>query len=126
MIHEIVLNALKFSRKDSPVTIIIDIIDERFNIHVLNLPEKTEKGITGIPEEYENIIFEPFFRMTKTLYESFRTLDYGIGLTMCEKIVLKSGGAIRVFNITDHSDITIGPQIKVCCEVNIPLESNRT
>ena len=47
MIHEIILNALKFSRKDSPVTIIIDIVDERFNMHVLNLPEKNEKGIIG-------------------------------------------------------------------------------
>lgn len=124
LIHEVILNALKFSRKDAPVTIIIDIIDERFLMHVLNLPEKNEKGIAGIPEEYENIIFEPFFRMTKTLFENFRTLDYGIGLTMCEKIVLKAGGSIRVFNITDHSDIALGPQTKVCCEVTIPLDTN--
>lgn len=123
MIHEIILNALKFSRKDSPVTIIIDIVDDRFILHVLNLPEKNEKGITGIPEEYENIVFEPFYRMTKTLYEEFKTLDYGIGLTMCEKIVLKSEGSIRIFNITDHTDIVIGPQTKVCCEVQIPLVS---
>ena len=122
LIREIILNALKFSQKNSPVTVIIDTTDDRFIMHVINLPEKNEKGIIGIPEEYENIIFEPFFRMTKTLHENFKTIDYGIGLTMCEKIVMKSGGHIRLFNITDHSDLAIGPQIKVCCEVQLPLD----
>lgn len=121
LINEIILNALKFSHRNSPVTVIIDITDESFIMHVMNLPEKNEKGITGIPEEYENIVFEPFFRMTKTLNEEFKTLDYGIGLTMCEKIVLKSGGSIRLFNITDHSHLSAGPQTKVCCEIQIPL-----
>ncbi len=121
MFSELILNALKFSRKSSPVTVIIDMTGDRFFLHVMNLPDKNDKGVTGITADYENIIFEPFFRMTKTLYEEFDTLDFGIGLTMCEKIAAKFKGSIRLFNVTDHSDIISGPQTKVCCEVQIPL-----
>ncbi|HOP64669.1 MAG TPA: response regulator [Spirochaetota bacterium] len=121
MIHELLLNSLKYSQKNSAVTVIIDIINENFIMHIMNIPEVADKGVIGIPEEYENIIFEPFFRISKTLHENYRTLDYGIGLTMCDKIADKSGGRIRIFNINDFSDISKGPQIKVCCEVQFPL-----
>lgn len=121
MIREVLLNSIKFSPDNSPVTIIIDIINDNFVMHIMNIPVKNDRGIIGIPEEYENIIFEPFIRISKTVNEGLATLDYGIGLTMCDKIAEKLRGSIKLFNINDYSDLAEGPQIKVCCEIQIPL-----
>jgi len=121
-VFEILLNSIKFSQSSSPITVIIDIAEDRFILDVLNLPEKNSNGIVGIPEEYENRVFEPFFRITKSVYEDYNSLDYGIGLTMCEKIIIKHGGSIRLFNVRDYSDIKTGVQTKVCCEIQLPLK----
>ena len=44
--------------------------------------------------------------MTKSVYEEYHTLDFGLGLSVVEKIIQKHGGNIYVNNIINHSDIT--------------------
>ena len=80
---------------------------------------------TGIPVEYENMIFEPFCRLVKTVQEDYHTLEFGLGLTMAEKTIKAHKGKIRLYNIKDYSFIkdhtSKVSEIKVCAVISIPL-----
>ncbi len=123
-IHELLFNAMKFSVPDTSIVVMLDMVDdETLVISVLNTVEEVEKGIIGIPMEYENIVFEPFYRLSRQVYEEYETLDYGLGLTVVEKIVRKHGGTISVSNVTDYTDVRKGPVTKVLFTIKIPVEA---
>jgi signal transduction histidine kinase len=119
-IKEILLNAMKFSEEGSDIFLLFDILQDQLSISVINNPKKDEEGRRGIPMEFENLIFEPFFRMTKAVYEKYNTFDYGLGLTLVDKIIDKHNGKITGSNITDYTDVSKGPESKV--EFNILLK----
>jgi signal transduction histidine kinase len=124
--YELFINALKFSKPSTVVIVLFDIQSAGVEISVLNAPETIKEGVVGIPIEYENLVFEPFFRMAKIVFEEFETMDYGLGLTLVEKIVKKHGGKISISNILDSSNITKGSEIKVCASVFLPLAEDET
>jgi CheY-like chemotaxis protein len=106
---EVLVNALKFSVKETAIVVIFQIKDDLLVVSVINEPYNETGDIKGIPMEYENIVFEPFFRLTRTIQEEYKTLDYGLGLTLVEKIITKHGGKVSISNITDHSNVKTGP-----------------
>jgi CheY-like chemotaxis protein len=116
-VEEIILNAMKYSPASSDIIVLFMSQKDKFTISVINDIITNEKGLKGIPMGYENLVFEPFYRLTKTVNDGYHTLDYGLGLTLVEKIVTKHGGSIAINNITDHSDIKAGPKIKVECSM---------
>jgi signal transduction histidine kinase len=71
---ELLLNAIKFSTHNSKIYILFEVKSNYVLISILNTPIH-EGDIYGIQPEYSNIIFEPFFRITKLVYESIPTLD---------------------------------------------------
>ncbi|MCP4129752.1 MAG: hypothetical protein GY754_01930, partial [bacterium] len=97
--------------------------DKNMTISVISDPTPTEKGVIGIPPEYENIIFEPFFRMVSGVFEKYGTIDFGLGLTRVEKIFGKHNGRAAAGNINDSSDFSREPVIKVEFSIQIPLET---
>lgn len=119
--YEVLINSLKFSRKGTYITVLVTISGRYATVSVLNDPEKGEDGIVGIPSEYEKVIFEPFFRLSKLVYEQYHVLDFGLGLTLVEKIISKHGGEVFVRNILDQSDMKREPITKVNLTINIPL-----
>jgi len=119
--EEILINASKFSLPGSKIYVISGISDNKFIINILNEPVKNEKGSTGIPLEYENMVFEPFFRLTKLVYDNYPSIDFGCGLTLVRYVIEKHGGKITLSNIKDMSDINREPVIKVNCEITLPL-----
>ena len=90
-------------------------------VSVINDPEKSDEGIIGIPVEYEKVVFEPFYRLTKVVHEQYNTLEFGLGLTLVEKIVAKQGGEVMARNIVDHSDTRRESQVKVNVSLTMPL-----
>jgi signal transduction histidine kinase len=116
-VEEIILNAMKYSPASSDIIVLFMAQKDKFTISVINDIITNEKGLKGIPMGYENLVFEPFYRLTKTVNDGYHTLDYGLGLTLVEKIVTKHGGSIAINNITDHSDIKAGPKTKVECSM---------
>lgn len=102
MITEIFLNALKFSVPNSKIFVLCNVYDSYFEIACLNSPEPDQNRILGIPDEYSELIFEPFFRMSKFVYEAYPTLDFGLGLTFVERAVQKYGGKISARNVKNH------------------------
>ena len=71
--------------------------------------------------EYENIIFEPLFRLVKVLHEKYDTLDYGLGLSKVETIIKKLDGKITVSNIEDHTEFAKGSRTRVNFTISLPL-----
>jgi signal transduction histidine kinase len=59
--------------------------------------------------------------MTKFVYEQYNTLDFGLGLTLVEKIVTKHGGEVVAENIVAHSDLKREPQTKVSLTITFPI-----
>jgi len=118
---ELIVNALKFSKAATNIIIMVYSQSNTLRISVINDPQKSTDGTMGIPEEYGKVIFEPFYRISKLVYERYNTLDFGIGLTFVEKIVTRHGGEIFAENIVDYSDINKDPQIKVNLMISLPF-----
>jgi len=120
-ISELIVNALKFSRPATSIFIMCYSQQNTLRISVINDPQKSTDGTIGIPEEYGKVVFEPFYRISKLVYERYNTLDFGIGLTFVEKIVTRHGGEIFAENIIDYSDLTKDPTVKVNLMISLPF-----
>ncbi len=116
-IQELLMNAYKFSEANSKIYILFEIRKDTLEISFLNTPEKDTKEQHGIPAEYQNIIFEPFFRISKMVYDTIPTLDFGLGLCYVEKIIRNHKGNIRVSNLTNYLENTN----KILINFNIEL-----
>ncbi|MBN1531979.1 MAG: response regulator [Spirochaetes bacterium] len=119
VVREMLINAMKFSEQKTSVYVILEKDGGDMVISVIN----NTKSITddGIPMEYENIVFEPFFRKVKYIEDRYQTLDYGLGLTLSEKIIQRHNGRISIYNIQDYSDISKNPLTKVNCRITLPI-----
>lgn len=118
LFEEIILNALKYSAPSTSVMVLADIDSGDFKISVINIPRKENKD--GVPMEYEQYVFEPFVRIDKYIQDQYKSLDYGLGLTLVEKIVEKHNGKVYLHNITDYSDFEKSGVMKVICSVILP------
>ncbi|MCX7999603.1 MAG: ATP-binding protein, partial [Leptospiraceae bacterium] len=120
-VSELLLNAMKFSVKNSDIYILFELHGESLFLIFLNIPE-VQNGVLGIPEAYSRVIFEPFFRICRTVQEDYKTLDFGLGLTLVEKIVNQHGGKIKVENLKNYLDNTQG--ILVNFRIELPIFKN--
>jgi signal transduction histidine kinase len=102
-LRELLLNAMKFSPENSAITVLVEYLFSRVLITVLNQPAQMSRDEPkGIPEEFRKVIFEPFFRLSKVVHEQYKTLEYGLGLTLVEKVIHMHQGQIRCTTIKDH------------------------
>lgn len=121
-ITEIILNACKFSTSDSSIHIVNYIERNTFVIAIYNSPVSNADRIEGIPLPYENLIFEPFFRLTKFVFDEYKTLDFGLGLTKVDSIIKKFNGNVEIKNIVDHLSHNKKPSTKVLCRISLPID----
>lgn len=103
---ELLSNAMEFSENETSIIVIFRISVGELSISIINKPISLAGGIIGIPPEYERMVFEPFFRLVKTVDERYETLDFGLGLTFVDKVIRNFHGVISVANIVYH-DILI-------------------
>lgn len=122
-VNEIIFNAFKFSKKNTDIIILMDIHENEFILSFLNDPEKDDSGNYGIEPEYENLIFEPFFRLRKDVQEVYKTLDFGLGLTLVEKIMDSHNGRVEIANTTDYSNMSKFPETKTILTLKLPVNS---
>ena len=120
-LSEIIVNAFKFSEKNSDIIIIVERLGEYVEIETLSIPIPNDDGSKGIPLECENLVFEPFFRMTKKIYEAYKTLDFGIGLTFVENVITKHRGRVSATTITDYSGKEKTGILRVSFAVLLPI-----
>jgi len=101
-IQELIYNAFKFSEAGSKIYILFEILKDSFQISFLNNPDSASKEKNGILPEYQSLIFEPFFRISRNVFEEYPTLDFGLGLCYVEKIIRNHKGSIRVVNLKNY------------------------
>ncbi len=95
--------------------------DDLFYFSFINEPDISDTETSGIPFGYENLVFEPFFRISKFVQEAYNTLDFGIGLTKADIIIKKHNGKIKVFNIKDFSSQEFKAVNKINFKASIPI-----
>ncbi|MDH5719870.1 MAG: response regulator [Spirochaetia bacterium] len=120
-VKEVILNGLRFSEADTSIIILMTVAKNKLTVSFLNSPSKSAVDGEGIPAGYERIIFEPFFRLSKYLDERYGTLDYGLGLTMVNKIIQKHKGKISVSQLNDYVDMEGKKELMVNFEVELPV-----
>ncbi|MDB1948037.1 HAMP domain-containing sensor histidine kinase [Clostridium tertium] len=96
-------NAIKYSSKDSIITISSYTSDDKYTIEITNFVENP------IPEDVYNHIFEPFTKSNSSNDE----YSTGLGLYLCNEIIKDHNGSISIVN---------GNEIKV--KLTLPLENN--
>jgi len=90
VVSNLVDNALKYSLPESgPVTVTASRIGGQLTIQV------ADEG-PGVPEDDLANLFEPFFRVDRS--RSKRTGGFGLGLSICKRIVEAHGGTLEVHN----------------------------
>jgi DNA-binding response OmpR family regulator len=120
LIKEILYNAYKFSKSKSTIYIIMEIYKDKLKISFLSDPDEDGRGGRGISEAYQKLVFEPFFRISKHVFEQYPTHDYGIGLTFVDKVIRKHGGDAQAFMIKSHLG-DAGDSEMVDIEIELPL-----
>ena len=89
VIGNVLDNSLKFSSGQSrPVEAAIEPGEDEIRIVVRDYGP-------GIPAEWRAAVFEPFFRLDRSRQRE--TGGYGLGLSLCRKIVTAHHGRIEVF-----------------------------
>lgn len=100
VIKNIIENAIKYSGNTSePVQVRCEIKDDRI---LLNFSDRGE----GIAAEELSRIFEPFYRVDRS--RSRGTGGYGLGMSICKKIIELHGGTVSV-----ESETGKGTTVKV-------------
>lgn len=102
VIEELLFNAFKFSIPNSKIFILFEGTQNEFILEIFNSPEANQNGTKGIPDELSELVFEPFFRISKYVYPDYPTLDFGLGLTFTKEVVEQMKGKIKAKNIKSH------------------------
>lgn len=120
-IKELLINAYKYSPDKSRIYITRGFSSDGFSLIIMNSILEVSLGIKGIPTEYENEIFEPFFRLNKIYDERFfkEEMGFGIGLSVIQKGVQQLGGNIFVYETNDFATNSI-PTKKIVAELVLP------
>ncbi|WP_426350256.1 ATP-binding protein [Alloiococcus sp. CFN-8] len=87
VIINILDNGIKYTPKESEITILIKRLDNKV------LVEIGDNG-PGIPDESKERIFEMFYSLNNNISDSRRSL--GLGLALCKSIITAHGGEITV------------------------------
>lgn len=87
VIRNLIENAIKYSSSESPVHVHVSEAGNEVEISV------RDQGL-GIPESDLERVFEPFYRVDRSRTRS--TGGFGLGLSLCKKIVQAHGGSIGV------------------------------
>lgn len=119
---ELLTNAFKYSGNDTNVYISKFHSEDFQSIMVMNSIISMKGGIEGIPREYENVIFEPFYRLNRNNDERYfeEELGFGIGLSVIHNSLSQLGSQLLLYEVVDHSG-NIGPEKKVVAEMKIPF-----
>ncbi len=116
--RELLINAYKYSPDNSNIFIMKGYSSNGLSLLLMNSITKVTRGVRGIPSEYENEIFEPFFRINRIYDERFflEELGFGVGLSVIQKGITSLDGNIFVYEVNDHVT-ALDPEKKIVAEL---------
>ena len=120
-LRELLVNAMKFSNEGAVIYVLLGIRGGSITLSVMN-PAAHVGDFFGIPEEFSRIIFEPFFRLTRSVHEDYPTLDFGLGLPYAGKIISAHNGRIEVCMLKDFQAAAESEMVSF--EVHLPIRNS--
>ena len=123
IIREFLTNAFKFSPPDTRVHIMRYKSGKSCVMAVLNDIQLMEGGVTGLPVQYENQVFEPFYKLNNIYDERFHSEEFsmGTGLTIVQNGLRQIGGKIHLYEITDYATDEEGKK-RIIAEAIMPVD----
>ncbi|MEI1276740.1 response regulator [Leptospira venezuelensis] len=118
---ELILNAMKYSKKSTFIDVYFGKIDGYFCIAIKNVVTSPQDLVDA--ENKEVLVTRPFFRLLPPV-EEFSELErfgMGLGLTAVDMIVNKHRGIFNIHNVSDHTSTVVEPC--VMSEVFFPVVS---
>ncbi|EID99766.1 response regulator [Leptospira licerasiae] len=106
---ELILNAMKYSKKSTFIDVYFGKIDGYFCIAVKNVVTSAQDLVDA--ENKEVLVTRPFFRLLPPV-EEFSELEkfgMGLGLTAVDMIVNKHRGIFNIHNVSDHTSAVVEP-----------------
>ena len=95
-VYNLVENAIKYNRRGGKVSVVTSLCDDKVCISV------SDTGY-GIPDEFRDNIFQPFFRADKSRN---RTLGgVGLGLSLVWEIANLHGGTVKISESTERGTV---------------------
>ena len=88
-IENVIRNAIRYNNSKDPVQIVLERIDSSVTITV------RDHGL-GVPAEYLQRIFEPFYRVAED--RDRQTGGTGLGLAITERAIRLHGGEVRLID----------------------------
>lgn len=122
-LRELLTNAYKYSPDKSKVHVTLA---RKRNFCAIIILNDIIPGSRGIPESIENLVFEPFYRVSHIYDERFlyEELGLGIGLTVIRNNVNHLGGQVFLYEVMDHTSGS--PRKRVVAELILPLRSDES
>lgn len=103
VMEELLVNAFKYSARDSVVNVFCHVNHGYFWINIKN--DVSLKPYGGVPKEYEKLVLEPFYRIhpPDESVSKIEKIGFGLGLAVVDYVAKKHGG---IFIIHDVCDMT--------------------
>ncbi|MBN2402260.1 MAG: response regulator [Spirochaetes bacterium] len=119
IIEELIINAYKYSVTGSVINIFSYIKEAYLWICVMN--EVSEKPYGGIPQKYEKLVLEPFFRVAPPdeSISKVEKFSLGLGLTVVDNITRKHGGLFLIQDVRNHIDNQT--KLSVLAQIMLPV-----
>lgn len=130
VLEEIFINAFKYSPDRSEIDLLKYRSGKTVVLAIVNDIIPMQGGVTGIPHDFENQVFEPFFRLNNVYDERFyeETFSMGTGLTVVQSSLRQIGANVRIYEIHDHA--VTPARDRVLTEIILPtreaVEENET
>ncbi|MBL8021672.1 MAG: hypothetical protein JNM27_18515, partial [Leptospirales bacterium] len=121
--RELLTNAMKYSPDKTEIDVICSETPESAAISVRNDVAQVSNLACGVPLQYENQIFEPFFRLQNVFDERFKDeeLGMGVGLTLVQSALNQVGAKIFVHEVQERKN---GSKVRrVSADVTLSLDS---
>ncbi|TGK05714.1 hybrid sensor histidine kinase/response regulator [Leptospira selangorensis] len=107
--EELVLNAMKYSKKSTFIDVYFSKIDGYFCLAIKNVVTSSQELVDE--ENKEVLVTRPFYRLLPPV-EEFSELErfgMGLGLTAVDMIVNKHRGIFNIHNVSDHTAASVEP-----------------
>lgn len=122
-LKELVINALKYSREKDNIYFMFFLKDDYFEIKILNPAYANEDGSVGIKGNEEKNVFEPFYRLSTIMDDSYyvhEDFSYGLGLPIIKQIISLHQASVFLYTVRNLSMETRSED--VCATVRFELE----
>ena len=119
---ELLTNAFKFSPDSTEIRISFHRSGNSLSILVINHVLPMQGAISGIPQSFEQKLFEPFFRLNNVNDDRYHDEMFGMGtgLTIVQGSVNQAGGQIFLYEADDFESGD-NPGKRIVAEMIFPI-----